>query len=147
MKAHFQRLSDYNDWANKRTLEALRYQEGSNECKGKMSHILLAESVWLSRLKGISLTTNIFEMLSVERMEELRSENSQGWNWFITDIENPAEEVEYKMLNGTDTKSSISDVLTHIFNHGTYHRAQIATLFRQEGKTPVSTDYISFSRL
>jgi uncharacterized damage-inducible protein DinB len=32
-------------------------------------------------------------------------------------------------------------VLRHVGNHGTYHRGQIATMMRQVGVAPPSTDY------
>ena len=36
--------------------------------------------------------------------------------------------------------------LQHLANHGTYHRGQVATLLRQLGVKPVSTDLIAFYR-
>ena len=146
MKAHFLKLARYNTWANQRVLTSLQNQNGSAECIGKLSHIFLAESVWQTRLNGNSPAVNIFETLPLEQLAELEKENSEGWRKLIENLSDFEEVIHYKMLNGTETKSTVADILTHIFNHGTYHRAQIATLLRQEGMVPASSDYISFSR-
>jgi uncharacterized damage-inducible protein DinB len=34
--------------------------------------------------------------------------------------------------------------VVHVVNHSTYHRGQVATMLRQLGKTPQSTDYLLF---
>jgi len=148
MKAHFLKLSAYNTWANQRLLASLTLQNASEECFAKFSHIQLAEKVWLSRLGGNPLVgVNIFEALPVDILNDLMTANNEKWPMVISGIEDFESTVDYKMLNGTETKSSISDILTHVFNHGTYHRAQIAILMRQAAKLPESTDFISFSRL
>jgi uncharacterized damage-inducible protein DinB len=33
-----------------------------------------------------------------------------------------------------------------VINHATYHRGQLATLLRQLGRTPPSTDYVRYLR-
>ena len=38
----------------------------------------------------------------------------------------------------------LGETLVHIVNHGTYHRGQVATLLRQLGKIPASTDYLLY---
>ena len=37
-------------------------------------------------------------------------------------------------------------MMQHLVNHGSYHRGQIATLLRQLGAKPTSTDLIAFYR-
>ncbi|WP_448634332.1 DinB family protein [Pedobacter panaciterrae] len=37
--------------------------------------------------------------------------------------------------------------MLHVFNHGTYHRAQIAKEMTMHNIKPVNTDYIQFMRL
>ncbi|WP_414711827.1 DinB family protein [Sphingobacterium sp. UBA1498] len=43
--------------------------------------------------------------------------------------------------------NKVNDILLHVFNHGTYHRAQIASEMRRNGVEPINTDYITFIRL
>lgn len=147
MKDHFNRIHQYNQWANRRVLESLKTQTAPEKAMALLSHVVLAESVWQMRLLEQPITTGIFDVLSLQQMEELMSRNEAGWTSFLESTEDYNRKLDYKMLNGTPVQSSISDILTHIFNHGTYHRAQIASQMRQSGLDPVSTDFISFSRL
>jgi uncharacterized damage-inducible protein DinB len=53
----------------------------------------------------------------------------------------------YQNTKRESFKQPTWQMLTHLFNHGTFHRGQIVTMLRQLGeeKIPV-TDYIEFSR-
>jgi len=54
--------------------------------------------------------------------------------------------VEYKNAAGEKYTNSVKDIITHVINHSTYHRAQIAQLIRQSGGEPAKTDYIVYQR-
>jgi uncharacterized damage-inducible protein DinB len=56
------------------------------------------------------------------------------------------ESFEYRDLKGNVHKNVRWQTLQHLANHGTYHRGQIATMLRQLGVKPVSTDLIAFYR-
>lgn len=147
MKEHFIRVSQYNQWSNRRVLEGLKNQTVPEKATALLSHIVLAESVWQMRLFAQPITTGIFEVLSLEQIEETMSRNEAGWASLLDSTTDFSQKLDYKMLNGTPMQSSFADILTHIFNHGTYHRAQIATHMRQAGLDPAATDFITFSRL
>jgi uncharacterized damage-inducible protein DinB len=123
-------------------------QGSSTACWEKFSHIVLAENAWICRINGIeNAHPNIFENLSNEILSSLINSNVQNWNKIISETSDFEKVIHYKMINGTETKSVVYDILTHIFNHGSYLRAQIATFMRQEGFEPNATDFIGFSRL
>ena len=63
MKAHFQRMIAYNEWANQRVLEKLAQQPDQLESLGKLAHVALAEKVWLCRLEGNPQKMDIFQTL------------------------------------------------------------------------------------
>ena len=147
MKDHFNRLNEYNRWANRRVLDGLKNQTVPEKALALLSHIVLAESVWQMRLLEQPVSTGVFDVLSLEEIDEMMTRNEAGWTSLLESTEDYNRKLDYKMLNGTPVQSSISDILTHIFNHGTYHRAQIASEMRQSGLDPASTDFISFSRL
>jgi uncharacterized damage-inducible protein DinB len=147
MKDHFNRLNEYNRWANRRVLDGLKNQTVPEKALALLSHIVLAESVWQMRLNEEPVSSGVFDVLSLEEIEEMMNRNEAGWTSLLESTEDYNRKIDYKMLNGTPVQSSISDILTHIFNHGTYHRAQIASEMRQSGLDPASTDFISFSRL
>ena len=54
--------------------------------------------------------------------------------------------ITYKNSAGEQYTSTLEDILTHVFMHGSYHRGQIASLIRAAGDTPSPTDYIFFTR-
>ena len=49
--------------------------------------------------------------------------------------------LSYAGFDGKEFTRVLGDALFHVANHGTYHRGQLATLVRQLGKSPLSTDY------
>lgn len=57
-----------------------------------------------------------------------------------------AEIIVYANTKGEAFQTAIHDIMIQVFNHGTYHRAQIACNLRQGGLEPVNTDYITFVR-
>jgi uncharacterized damage-inducible protein DinB len=48
-------------------------------------------------------------------------------------------------MSGKSYGRRLGDMLVHVANHATYHRGQVATMTRQVGGTPVSTDFIRFA--
>ena len=54
--------------------------------------------------------------------------------------------MSYTNSKGQTFSNSIRDILFHVINHSTYHRAQIATEFKQNGLEPLVTDYIFYKR-
>jgi uncharacterized damage-inducible protein DinB len=146
--SHFLRLLAYNVWANNIVFEALKSQDGNPEMWGKFSHLLLAEKVWQSRLNGVAYTgQGIFDLVAEAEIFQLMQNNEWGWREIIQADSDFGKKISYKLLNGSEGNSTLSDILTHIFNHGTYHRAQIATLMRQHGLQPQATDFIAFTRI
>lgn len=142
------RMARYNGWANQRVLTKLWENSSENESLGKLSHIALAESVWLSRLKGNHVKKNIFQVLSLPELESLILENNTDWLALLQNMDETdfTKAIDYFTIKGDPSQNSIADVLTHVFNHGTYHRAQIATILRQRGIDPIGTDFILFAR-
>lgn len=141
-------MARYNGWANQRVLTKLWENSSENESLGKLSHIALAESVWRSRLKGNHVKKNIFQVLSLPELESLILENNTDWLALLQNMDETdfTKAIDYFTIKGDPSQNSIADVLTHVFNHGTYHRAQIATILRQRGIDPIGTDFILFAR-
>jgi len=55
-----------------------------------------------------------------------------------------AQPLSYVNFKGETFKYPLGETLVHVANHGTYHRGQVATLLRQLGRTPASTDYLRY---
>ena len=50
--------------------------------------------------------------------------------------------VAYVNSKGEHFTSSVSDIITHVLAHGSYHRGQIASSLRDAGHEPAYTDFI-----
>ena len=143
-------MYEHLHWSNQRILETLQNVERENEQINRLfSHILLAEMVWLARLKGSdSSNLPIWSEVSLEACAEIANSNNQNFKDFLSGLTNPALEqiVSYRNSKGMEFKNSVRDILTHVALHGQYHRGQINQLLRANDAEPVILDFIAFKR-
>jgi uncharacterized damage-inducible protein DinB len=155
------RLYDYNSWANERVLESLQLigqedftsnkQASHGSIRGIIAHIAAAEWIWLERWEGSSpvglLPESEFETLEIatQRLRKI-DHDLQRFTNRLTQA-NLDGRRGYKTTEGKAYSNVLSDMLLHLVNHSSYHRGQIATLLRQSGAVPQSTDFILFIRL
>jgi uncharacterized damage-inducible protein DinB len=136
-------------WANQRILETLQNGQENKKAINLFSHILHAENVWYTRLKGAdSSHLPIWSEISLESCVELVNQNHHNYDEFLSTLSNSDLDqlVSYKNSNGTKFDNSIRDILTHVALHGQYHRGQINQLLRAANNEPISVDYILFRR-
>ncbi len=147
---HFRRLFQYNHQANVKVLVALQLAAPAPPPAERLfAHILAAESVWLTRLRRQdSSHLEIFPHDSLADCEKKVGELRRGWEQFLADIATDGFRgvIEYRTSKGVPHQTAVSDILTHVVNHGSYHRGQIALLLRQSGAEPPVSDYILFAR-
>jgi uncharacterized damage-inducible protein DinB len=143
-------MFEHLHWANQRILETLKSIEGENkQVINLFSHILLAEQVWFTRLKGLdSSTLPTWEEVSLDACVELANQNNQNFKEYLTGLSNLelAQFVSYRNSKGIEFKNSVGDILTHVALHGQYHRGQINQLLRVNDFEPVNVDFITFRR-
>lgn len=149
MKEFLRNLFVYDEWAIDRSLSSLK-EPANSRAQSMLSHILLAEKIWLARLKGEdSSSIPVFEELPLDECVRLANELNAAYLAFIDSLaESDIESlIEYKDTRGNAFTTSIEDILTHVAIHSAYHRGQIAMLVRDGGGEPVGTDYIGFTRI
>ena len=142
-------LWQYNHWANDIVLMTLeKYGPETPAFSLRlMSHIVNAQSVWLSRIIGQPPPTGIWEEHDLATCKQLNRDSLQGLKTVLDEQgDNLGAAVAYKNSSGIAFENSILDILLQVFTHGGYHRAQIAIDLRQNGLEPVNTDYISWLR-
>jgi len=160
MKQLLQQYAAYNTWANKKIIETanLLSEEQINKqivssfssIYKTMIHLMEVENVWWERLKLVEHTTlsgwftGNFDELSKKLLQL-----SQQWEDWVR----KANEVNinhvfaYQNTKKELFKQPVYEVLLHLFNHQTYHRGQVVTMFRQLGIEKIPpTDFIVFSR-
>lgn len=114
------------------------------EAEKLFSHILNAQHIWVSRLNNEIPLYDRFHLHPVEYFESLHRANiSELHTLAAADL---SFTVKYKTAQAGDFESSALDIMYHIVNHSTYHRAQVATQFRLNGIEPPATDFILLKR-
>jgi uncharacterized damage-inducible protein DinB len=152
------RLFAYNRWANGRTLEPvseLTVEEFNRKLGGSfpsvretLAHIYAAEWIWLERWNGRSPRglSSEQEVPTLEALKEKWSLVEEECRDLVGGLTKArmAEIVSYVNVKGESWSYPLGEMLTHLVNHSTYHRGQVATMLRQLGKKPLSTDYLVF---
>ena len=90
----------------------------------------------------------VWEEYNLKELRSLVEEGTERWLKFIDNYPNDnfEEVINYTNTKGNKYNSCVLDIITHVINHGTYHRGQIALLMRQSELNPVVTDYIVHQR-
>ncbi len=145
-----QRLFAYGWWANARILSALGSAPGGHQkALRPLAHILVAERIWLLRLRGED-TSSVDKSpeLSRDECERLADENRRAYAALLAALSDDGlnSPVTYRNFAGTEFHTPVGEILMHVALHGTYHRGQIAVAVREEGGTPAGTDFINFVR-
>lgn len=154
-------LFDYNYWATQRILaaaeklsqeqfrEPLKQTWGS--LQGKLVHMLSAEWVWRSRFQEQSsptahLKADDFPILAALRERWQAEEQAmRGYLNSLSD-EQLAQTIAYKTLGGAPNSDILWQLLAHVVNHGTQHRAECAALLTELGHSPGDVDLIVYLR-
>lgn len=141
---HLQRQFRYDAWANAEVLRAVRAGGAVLERPLElMSHILSAEHLWLERLKQTPQTLPVWPKFDLVRCESEAHELRRLWSVYLEETKaDLAQTVSYKNSKGENWTSTITDILTHVVLHSSYHRGQIASYMREKGLTPAYTDFI-----
>jgi uncharacterized damage-inducible protein DinB len=149
MRKHFVRLYHYNIWANQLFAQVLAESDFKNEKVNELfAHIANAQYIWLDRINSLDIAIpSIFEVPDLKKSIEMVASSSQLWLEFIQNVDDFDKTIAYNDTKGVARKSKLDDIFTHVANHGTHHRGQIATLLRQENIAPPASDYIFFSRV
>lgn len=146
MKTHLHQLFTYDLWANQLMLQALLENPIADEkCIFWINHIVNAEIIWIDRIQGkpmkvspaqlrpIGEVADVMEAVHAEIMAFIETGDLNG-------------EILYQNTRGGEFRNVAQDILAHVANHSTHHRAQIAARIRAMGIAPPPTDYIFFLR-
>jgi uncharacterized damage-inducible protein DinB len=153
------KIAEYNNWANhliaNYILEAGdiidQYIESSfPSIRKTVYHLWDAQVIWHKRLNGESFNSwpsKDFHGDFTEAVNGLHQSSGQLTE-FVRSCADPKVQISYHNIEGIKFTSTVEEIITHVVNHGTYHRGQLITMLRQVGYTNVgSTDFIRFCRL
>jgi len=149
MKSYFLKLYQYNAWANQKVIQCLKQQNVDDEkIKQLLSHLLAALFIWLNRIKGLPKSPyELWKTYSIMELENMVFDSTRSWLEYINATTDFNRELTYTNYVGEPYVNNVEQIMIHLVNHSTYHRAQIAILLRQKGFEPVNTDYITWDRV
>ena len=142
---HFSRLFAYDGWANQEVLSGLRAASSPlPQALKLMAHIFAAERLWMERLEQKPQTLPVWPEFTAEECERQAAELPALWKKYLaaSSEHELAGPITYQNSRGETFSSRKDDVLTHVINHATHHRGQVAAVVRAAGFTPAYTDYI-----
>lgn len=144
-----EKLAAYNYWANEALVHCLEEMGDAipPATLHLLSHICNAQMIWLYRIENMINTAGVFEEHSFAECRELLFTSSdQLIELAAMPVVGLTEVISYTNATGKAFENTIQDILIQVFNHSTYHRAQIARDLRQNSLAPVNTDYITYIR-
>ncbi len=150
MKNYFLKLIDYDHHTNQ-TLVKLIIEAGDPEKAVKlMAHMLMAQQVWFNRCNNLPTPGGaLWPDWKAGIFEQIINDNHAAWVNFLSDLDDSAFQniIYYKTFKGDSFENKLEDIMAHLINHGTHHRAQIGQELKLAGveKLPI-TDYIFYIR-
>jgi uncharacterized damage-inducible protein DinB len=151
MKTYYTRLFNYDRYANDLMLKAILEANKPGKPVQLMAHLFAASRVWLARCKELPLSAYALwpEDANTDTFATLNEEINQNWITYLDGLQPDDFEkiISYKNSRGDAFENRLSDILAHVINHGTHHRAQIGQLLKSNGleNLPI-TDYIFYIR-
>ena len=140
------RLFLYEDWANREVIARLRAISTPPPVALRvMAHIVGGQWLWYARLTETTSELSVWPELTLDECAQHVDRLREVWQRYLPIAILPAT-ISYRNSKGDDWSSTVEDVLTHLVNHGTYHRGQIATAIREAGEEPPVTDFIHATR-
>ncbi|WP_392448588.1 DinB family protein [Capnocytophaga canis] len=118
------------------------FQEVPEKSLRLINHLIKAQQIWNIRIDN-EIEFGVWQINEWNKISKINDENYTKTLKIIR--ENNLENIiEYQNSKGQKFTNKIEDVLFHIINHSTYHRAQIAVDIKNYGIEPINTDYIFY---
>lgn len=147
MKSFLINMFEYNQFANQQIIRCFIEDGFSEEESIRLfSHLINAHHTWLARLQEKNPMFDVWEIHVKNSFFEVDSENHRQTLELLQNTTDLEMNINYTNSKGKAFRSSFQDILMHIINHSTYHRAQIARMIRLNGLVPPNTDYIFYKR-
>jgi uncharacterized damage-inducible protein DinB len=152
-------LYDYNEWANNHVLEAAsKLSKEEFSCKqgasfdsieGNLAHIMGAQVIWLERWTGGSNPRPVVEFQTMRGLPAIReafATSHDGLHTFVSSLtEDGLDDIlAYKDSAGRPHQRVMWQLMAHVVNHGTHHRAETAMAMGLLGKPMRELDYAFF---
>jgi len=157
--SYFSMLYGYHYWANERILRAaenvsavqfLAATESRWSLRKTLVHTMSAEWIWLSRWRGVSPKAGLNED-DFPTLESIRTRWRAGEQEMRAFLAALNDEALQRVVQYTNTRNQpfafpLWQLMAHVVNHGTQHRAEAAALLTDWGYSPGDMDLSLFLR-
>lgn len=151
MREYFTRMYEYEKWANAQALIRIaEIQPLPKETLHRMSHIVVCQGLWLSRMQGRgNSVTNAFPKWSLQETQPTQQANAQAMLDFVAQlpVEKLTQPFHYEALDGGKHSNLHYEILTQLLLHGSYHRGQVGVDVNRLSGKPLDLDFVYFARL
>jgi uncharacterized damage-inducible protein DinB len=108
----FNKIFDYNYWANSKLASSLKEQNIVDVNILKLfSHIVLSEQIWILRIEGADNSNkNFWQILTLEECDIIVNENFKN----LLSRLDPSKYAAYENSKGNKYTNSVYDILTHV---------------------------------
>jgi uncharacterized damage-inducible protein DinB len=149
----FRHLYDYHFSENRKTWEYitslsdeqfaqnLSYSHGS--VRNQIVHLMSVDDAWFSGLRGVEIPPDPATLADRNTLRKHWDDVEQRMRDYLANLRNDI--LIEKPLEGEDKDLIVWQVLLHVVNHGTDHRAQTLRLLNDLGVKTVSQDYIFYA--
>lgn len=126
----------------KQFTQELGYSHGS--VRDQIVHIISVDDTWFSGLQGDEIPEPLdpADFPNLESIRKYWDGVEQKMRGYLAALQDEA--LSTRPLEGEDEDLQVWQVLLHVVNHGTDHRAQILRLLSDLGVKTTSQDYIFF---
>ncbi len=150
MNDHLRRLFAYTAWADALLFDALAHVfEPPEQCLVFARHITATQEEWLARVSPAQPhPDSVWPAWSLREVRDRSDRVHAAWGAFLAseDAADLTRSCAYNDLKGNPYETALGDIVTHVVNHSTHHRGQIATHLRGAGYEVPWTDFIVFVR-
>jgi uncharacterized damage-inducible protein DinB len=155
-------LFNYNYWANARILNAAEGLDGDQytatipglsmgSLRKTLVHTLAAERIWRQRCVNGESPTNLLNESDCPTLESLRQQWAEEEAAVRAGLAHMRDEtlagrLAYRTTDGQPKEETLWQLLAHLVNHGTQHRAEAAVALTAFGHSPGDVDMIVYLR-
>jgi uncharacterized damage-inducible protein DinB len=158
---HVKMLTRYKAWANELIFSMvgeLPIEEATRQRATRfgnmihtLNHVYVIDRVFQAHLQGRRHGYAARNTATHPPLAELLSAVRVLDKWYVdyADAATPEEldrTIHFEFIGGGNGAMTCHEMLTHVVNHGTYHRGLVADMMYQAGVTPAATDLPVFLR-
>jgi uncharacterized damage-inducible protein DinB len=151
---HLRRLIAYNQWADEKLLVAVDGLSGEElerpreayfgSLANNLWHMLIAQRLWLARWTGDPVPP--VERPAIVSWRPAYAASHAALRDYAASLAaaDLGRLVKYTPRSGVPRKQPLGQLILHLANHGTAHRAETGLLLERLGRSPGDLDYTVF---